>query len=120
MSKVTQKQMAFYKLYDEFRKAKALPTAEERTKAFRYIATWEFGGEMFIPEIGEWVLMSYKCPTRLTDIFQENPGLIDREWITGKSGAQYFGYRFSKDAKPELIKDKKLLAFYQLIREKTV
>lgn len=117
MSKVTQKQAAFYTLYDEFRRAKALPTPEERMDAFRFVPTFEFVGEIHIPELGIWVLRSYKCPTRLTDIFQENPRLLDRHLITGKSGAKYYGYRFKKDVTPECIEDPILREFYGKIKK---
>lgn len=106
MNKVTQKQMAFYKLYEERKK-----------NPDRYIPTWEFGGEMEIKELGVWVLMSYKCPTRLTDIYQENPGLFERTLIKGKSGAEYYAYRFTKDASLDLIRDPKLVEFYKLIKK---
>ena len=119
MSKVTQKQAAFYTLYDEFRRAKALPTAEERTAAFRFVPTFEFVGEIHIPELGVWVLRSYKCPTRLTDIYQENPRLLDRKLITGKSGAKYYGYRFTKDVSRDSIDDPILRDFYDKIKARS-
>ena len=97
--------MAFYKLYKE--------RAEDPQ---RYVPTWEFVGEMNIIELGSrWVLMSYKCPTRLTDIFQENPDLLERKMITGKSGAKYYGYRFALNATKNFIRDEKLLQFYNKI-----
>lgn len=116
-NRVTQKKAAFYTLYADFRRAKALPTEEERKAAYRFIPTWEFVGEVNIPELGVWVMRSYKCPTRLTDIYQENPGLLERELITGKSGAKYYGYRFSASASIELIKDETLREFYKLIKK---
>lgn len=107
MKKVTQKQAAFYTLYSAF---KAEPE--------RYIPTFEFVGEMEIPELGVWVLRSYKCPTRLTDIFQENPRLLERRLITGKSGAKYYGYRFAAGVTSACIDDPTLQDFYKLIKAK--
>jgi len=119
MKKVTQKQAAFYTLYDAYRRAKALPTAEERIEAFRFLPTFEFVGEIHIPELGVWVLRSYKCPTRFTDLYQENPRLLDRKLITGKSGAKYYGYRFSKDVNEDCIEDKVIKDFYRLIKSRS-
>lgn len=104
-NRITQKQLAFYKLYIE---RKLDPT--------RYVNTWEFGGEILIKEFGKWGLMTYKCPTRLTDIFQENPWLLKRERITGKSGSKYYAYRFADNASMELIEDPSLREFYRKIK----
>lgn len=105
MTKVTQKEMVFYKLYIE------------RVKdPERYVPTWEFGGEMFIKELNEWVLMSYKCPTRLTELIQDNPSLIERDVIKGKSGAEYYGYRFKEGCSMDDISDQSLKDFYRLIK----
>lgn len=105
MTKVTQKQMVFYKLYSS--------RAEDPQ---RYVLTWECLGEMLIKPLNEWVLMSYKCPTRLTDLFQENPTLLERMLIKGKSGAEYYGYRFKEGVTGRDILDKKILAFYHKIK----
>ena len=105
ISKITQKQMAFYKLY-----------AERAKDPQRYVPTWEFVGEMFVEELNEWVLMSYKCPTRLTDLYQENTALLDRKLIKGKSGAEYFGYRFKEGVGSMDIKDSRILEFYKRIK----
>ena len=107
MAKVTQKQMVLYKLMKEHLKNK-----------IRFVPAWEFGGEMKISEIGEWVLMSYKCPTRLTDLFQEHPELLEREMVSSKSGAKYYAYRlntrhYSYDQ--FLRGDKKTKSFYTRI-----
>lgn len=105
MSKVTQKQMAFYKLF-----------SARKEDAQRYVPTWEFIGEMFIVELNEWVLMSYKCPTRLTDLFQENPQLLERKLIKGKSGAEYYGYRFREGGNKHDIRDVSIQAFYARLK----
>lgn len=101
--KITQKQIAFYILYKKF-----------KLKPDVYLPTWEFMGEVEIN--GKWYMASYKCPTRLTDIFQENPGLLERKVVIGKSGSSYYGYRFSSKVSPELIKDSTLSDFYLKIR----
>lgn len=106
VSKITQKQMAFYKLYQWLHEKKGI-----------YVATWEFVGEIYIKELKEWVMMSYKCPARLSDIFNENPGLLDRKLIKGKSGSEYFGYKFNTDVTDAHIKDPILREFYKLIRK---
>lgn len=98
--------MVFYKLYTSYKEDKE-----------RWVATWEFGGEMYIKELDKWVLMSYKCPTRLTDIYQDNPMLLERQFITGKSGAKYYQYRFAPGVNSSMIKDKELLKFYNLIKQ---
>lgn len=97
--------MVFYKLYSA--------RAEDPE---RFLPTWEFLGEMFVKELNEWVLMSYKCPTRLTDLFQQNPTLLERKLIKGKSGAEYFGYRFREGVGSADIKDSRILKFYQKIK----
>ena len=104
MTKITQKEMVFYKLY------KAYKENQER-----YVAAWEFVGEIHIPELNEWVLMSYKTPANGVCIFFENPGLVERQKVTGKSGAQYYSYRFAPGVNASLIKDEKLRAFYNRI-----
>jgi len=106
MIKITQKMLVFYKLY--------LCYKEDPS---RYVDTWEFLGEINVVELGRWGLMSYKAPTRLTDIFQENPWLLERRWHTGKSGTQYFQYRFN-DPRVEKINDPSLRVFYKIIHER--
>ncbi len=105
MKVATQKQSAFYKLYESF---KANPE--------RFVPTWEFLGEMYVKELDKWVMLSYKCPTRLTDIFQENPDLLERKEIRGKSGANYYGYRFKLGASPANIKDPIIKKFYERLK----
>lgn len=110
MKKISQKQMVFYKLLTEAKKDRS-----------RFVPAWEFGGEMYISELDTWVLMSYKCPTRLTDIYQENPGLLEREIIEGKSGASYYGYRLNSETDSfnyfeQFITDPRLSSFYQKVK----
>lgn len=105
--KTTQKQAAFYKLYSEYKKDPE-----------RYIPTWEFVGEMLVKPLGVWVLMSYKCPARLSDLTIENPNLLVRKSIKGKSGANYYGYKFKQNVTILDIKDPEMRVFYQLIKSK--
>ncbi len=103
--KITQEQMVFYKLYSAFRE-----------DAERFVPAWEFGGEMFIKELGKWVLMSYKCPTRLTDLFQENPTLLERKEVMGKSGSTYFAYRFRPGVSRADIQDESIRELYDRVK----
>lgn len=96
--------MAFYKLYQEW-----------STDKTRFVPTWEFGGEMYIKELNRWVLMSYKCPTRLTELYQENT-MLERDLIIGKSGSRYFGYRLKKDVMTGDIRDSAVREFYKAIK----
>lgn len=107
--KITQQQMAFYKLYEERKK-----------NPERYVAIWEFVGEIFIKELKKWELMSYTCPHRVFELFSDNLGLIERTMLTGKSGAHYYGYRFILKVKPENIKSDSILSFYNLLKKNIV
>lgn len=102
---ITQQEMAFYKLY-----------IERGKDPLRFVPTWEFGGEMLIEELNTWVLMSYKCPTRLTEIYQKNPGLLQRQLTTGRSGSSFYEYRINPSVSVENIRDPKLIKFYQRIK----
>lgn len=104
--KITSKQLAFYKLYSEFRKDPA-----------RYVSAWEFVGEIHLQEIGVWGLMSYSCPRRVIEIFNENPNLLERRKTTGKSGARYFQYRFKQTVQPTDIIEESVSEIYKRIRK---
>lgn len=107
--KITQKQMVFTKLYLEFKK-----------DPDRLIPIFEFVGEMEIPQFKRWVLMSYKCPARLTEIFQENPDLLHREWIKGKSGARYYGYKIKKTVQSEDVQEKTVKDIYESLKRASI
>ena len=62
----------------------------------RFIPAWEFVGEKFIPSLG-WVLMSYKVPARLSDLYKQNK--VDRKLVKGKSGTSYYAYKLRDDYK---------------------
>lgn len=107
--KLTQKQIAFCKLY--------MDRHEDKN---RFVPAWEFVGEIMIKPLNRWVLMSYKCLTRLTDIFKENPALLDRTLVDGKSGSKYFAYRISQLASMGDIRDKKLRDVHRELRHSTI
>lgn len=104
-NKVTQKEMVFYKLW-----------SERKIDPKRFVSAWEFVGEMFIKELNQWVLMSYKVPANGVAIYFENPNLIERQRVTGKSGSKYYAYRFAPNASMELIIDPDLKEFYRKIK----
>ena len=102
--KISQKQLAFYKLYKSY-----------KSDPNEYVNIWDFVGEIYIEEINEWHLMSYKCPTRLTDLYQENLMIIDRRKTTGKSGAEYYQYRLYQPSRDK-IETASVRVFYDKIR----
>ena len=105
--KLMQPQLAFYKLYTSFKE-----------KPDRYVAAWEFVGEIFVKELNKWGLMSYKCPARLSEMMKANPGLIERTTVHGKSGARYFAYRINPyGASAVHIKDPQLVSLYNRIKK---
>lgn len=105
MKYFTQKELFFYKLYVAFK--------EDPT---RWVPAWEFVGEILVKETGKWALMSYKTPANGAGIFFDNPGLIERQRVTGRSGAKYFAYRIAPFPSESKMKDDKLLAFYRKIK----
>lgn len=109
MKKIIQKQLAFYKLYSEY---KADPK--------RFVQIWEFVGEIHVKELHRWGLMSYTCVHRVFEVFRENPGLIERRKVTGKSGARYFEYRIAPNPSVDKIRDDALRSFYAKITGKPV
>lgn len=83
MNKTTQRQLAFlFLLY---------ATSGE------YIPTYEFVGEKKM--CNEWWLLSYKCPTRLSELIDAMDGMIERKMVTGKSGANYYAYRINPECR---------------------
>lgn len=104
--KFSQKELVFYKLYTAYREDKE-----------RWLPTWEFVGEILVKETGKWALMSYKTPTNGLKIFFDNPGLIERRWKRGRSGATYYEYRIAPLPTEAKILDEKLLKFYRKIKK---
>lgn len=105
-NKISMKEAIFYQLYKHFK-------SEKRAD---YIPVFGFMGEVFCEEVKKWGFVSFEVSARFSELFKENPGLIERQSITGKTGARYYGYRLSPGANANLIKDPKLFAFYQAIQ----
>lgn len=108
--RISQKEAIFYRLYLHFKSPKSA----------NLVPVFELMGEVWCEPVKKWGFVSYEVSARASEMMKENPGLILRDWIRGKSGAKYYGYRFSPAAKPELIKDQKLVAFYRTIGGKKV
>lgn len=107
---ITQEHLFFYKLYKTFK--------EDPT---RWVKAWEFVGEIFIAELNRWELMSYKTPANGAAIFFKNPKLVERQKVTGKSGARYYEYRFAPNPTSDKIVDATLVEFYKKIyKPKTI
>jgi hypothetical protein len=75
--KYTQDQLVFGFLYDN---------------RHRWIKPWELIGEKYIA--GQQNFISYKGPTRLSEVFDKANIVIKRKKIKGKSGSTFFIYRF--------------------------
>lgn len=103
--RLTQKESIFYALYKSFK-------GEE---SFRFIPVFEFMGEHYCQEVGKWGFVSHECSARASEMKKENPELIERKTIQGKSGARYYGYRINPYVKPEMIKDSALASFHKQV-----
>ena len=77
--KTTQKQMVYDLLIDN---------------GDEFKPTFWFVGERFCKSKCEWYLLSYKCPARLSDLYNE--GLVERKTVKGKTGATYYSYRIKQ------------------------
>lgn len=62
-----------------------------------YTPIWKFVGEHHLQRLGH-CFVSYEVSARMSELYHdpENAGLIERELVTGKSGAQYFAYRLAE------------------------
>jgi len=109
-NRITQQECAFYILYQEFKKNHEMYHSPSIVDV----------GDVYIKEVGKWVFTTWKTPTRLTDIFQKNPGLLERISVRAKAGNRYYKYRISNTVKVEDIKDPELLAFYNKIKRPSV
>lgn len=105
-SKITQEQCAFYILYKEHHKD---PEAYHSPSIVDV-------GDVLIEELNEWVFTTWKTPTRLTDIFQDNPNLLERIAVKARAGNYYFKYRIRKGVTKADIVDPSLSHFYSLIK----
>lgn len=108
-NKITQKKAVFYILWKAYKE-----------NPEQYIPAWKFVGELFIEELKEAFFMSYKCPTNGLDIYFDNPGLLDRRYFTGKSGAKYYEYRIAPLPSKEKIKDSSILEFYEELKRSSI
>ncbi len=101
MKRASQKETIFYILYKRFKEGKK-----------DFLPVFGLMGEHYIEEVGKWGYVSYECSARCSEMRKENPGLIHREWMRGRSGAKYYGYRLNPEPRRELIKDPALLALH--------
>lgn len=104
MIRISQKEAIFWRLYQLF-----------KAKNVEFVPVFGLMGEIYCEPLGKWGYVSYECSARASELTKENPGLFERKLLRGKSGATYYGYRISPSAKPELIKDEKLLSFYRSV-----
>lgn len=107
MKRISQKEAIFWTLYKRF-----------KAKDASYVPVHQLMGEVFCEQLNRWGYVSYEVSARASEMIKDNPGLIMRTWLSGRSGAKYYGYRFSPDANANLIKDEKLLVFYRSIADK--
>lgn len=105
-NKITQKEAIFYQLYKAFRETPG-----------EYIPVFKFMGEVHCVELGLWGFVSHECSARASEMRKDNPALVEVTEIVGKSGARFYGYRLTPAARPEMIQDSALLAFYNKIRQ---
>jgi hypothetical protein len=109
MKRITQKKTAFYILWKAH---KANP--EE------YLPAWKFVGEIHIEELGKWAFMSYKGPTNGLVIYFDNPGLVERQMTTGKTGARYYEYRLAPHSGLAMIRDTELREFAESLESQRI
>ena len=104
-SKLTHKMACFYILLKQHQ--------EDRIK---YISPSTVDiGDVYIEETKEYIFTTWKTPTRLTDIFQENPGLLERISVKSKAGQNYYKYRLNINFTEFFIQDPKLKEFFKKI-----
>jgi len=104
--KITMHQAIFYQLW------------KQRGKdAQVYIPIWQLIGEVFVEELGQWAFVSYEVSPRTSELWQENPTLFERKYVTGKSGSKYYAYRIAQNVTVDDIKGERLLAFYKRLKE---
>lgn len=103
--KITQHQAIFYQLYK---------LREKDPQAF--IPIWQLIGEVYVEELGVWAFVSYEVSARTSELWSNNPGLLDSKEVEGKTGAKYFAYRIHPDVTAHHIRDPKLDAFRRSIK----
>lgn len=81
-------------------------SAKNNAEKWELLAPHDFMGECYFPETNKHYFVSYEASARLSTLFKENPELLFREKIEGRSGAKYYGYRLNNIAvtigKPKL------------------
>lgn len=103
--KITQHQGIFYQLY-----------RIRGQEPERYTPIWQLIGEVEVPELRQWVFISYEVSARMSELKKANPGLFEHIEVTGKTGAVYFAYRINRNVTVDMIQDPRLLDFYKLIK----
>lgn len=104
--KVTHEQCAFYILYKK---------RSENPEEYHAPSIVDVG-DVYIEELKEWVFTTWKTPSRLTDIYQKNPKLLERISVKAKAGNKYFKYRIRLGVTVEDIVEPSLLTFYKKIK----
>lgn len=107
--------MDYADIKDDLTQKAAVLTYLIENRSEDYIPAHKFTGVKTFESLDNLeFLMSYECPHRLTDIFQDNPKLLERKKIEGRTGAKYFGYRINPDVIDyrEVIEDPNLKVFY--------
>lgn len=84
----------------------------------KLIPVYDFMGERYISELGKWGYISYECSARLSKMYSDNPGLLYREKIHGRSGASFYGYKIRESAQPSNILSKELRDVYDIMAAK--
>ncbi|OGG65139.1 hypothetical protein A2Z56_02510 [Candidatus Kaiserbacteria bacterium RIFCSPHIGHO2_12_45_16] len=74
-------------------------------------------GDVLVKELNKWVFTTWKTPARFSEIFQENPDLLERVLVKSKSGSKYYKYRLNINFVPRLIKDGRLQEFFEAITD---
>lgn len=103
--KLTQKELVFYMLWKSYKQDPE-----------KYLEVWRFIGEVYVEEVRQHGFMSYICVHRTFEVFDTNPGLVERIKVTGKSGSKFYAYRLSKNATSKTIVDQDIQAFYKKIK----
>lgn len=103
MKKLTQKQQIFYRLL-----------VERKLRPVQYMPIWQFIGEFHIAEADQWGFISYEVSARMSELWREIPdGVIQREIVTGRSGAKYYSYRINPELNRATLLGKYLLPQYE-------
>lgn len=105
--KITQREAIFYQLYKQ-----------RQQNPDKLVPVWQMIGEVYCPDVSKWGFVSYEVSARCSEMFKENPGMLDRQYMRGRTGARYYGYRFHPDVSIDKIKEPDLLNFYKIIKKK--